>query len=199
MHFGQISPVEIALKINRAKSGSKSDKEAFLEELIVRRELAINFVYFEPDYDSYSCLPQWAKTTLQEHKNDKRPYIYTRKQLENSETHDDAWNAAMTEMRQTGYMHNYMRMYWGKKILEWTNTPRYGYATILHLNNKYFLDGRDPNSYANVAWVFGLHDRPWKERSVFGKVRYMNLKGLQRKFDIDAYINNVQKLSESRE
>lgn len=196
LHFGQLSPVEIALKIYHAKNGSIKDKDAFLEELIVRRELAINFVYFEPEYDSYNCLPDWAKTTLQQHKNDKRAYTYTRKQLESSETHDEAWNAAMTEMRQTGYMHNYMRMYWGKKILEWTNTPRYGYATILYLNNKYFLDGRDPNSYANIAWVFGLHDRPWQERSIFGKVRYMNLKGLRRKFDIDAYIDRVKQLTE---
>jgi deoxyribodipyrimidine photo-lyase len=111
--------------------------------------------------------------------------------MENARTHDAAWNAAMQEMRITGYMHNYMRMYWGKKILEWTNTPAYAYATALYLNNKYFIDGRDPNSYANVAWLFGLHDRPWKERSIFGKVRYMNADGLDRKFDMAAYIQRI--------
>ena len=192
LHFGQISPVEIALKINAAKSGTRDDKQAFLEELIVRRELAANFVYFESDYDSYKCLPGWAKETLEKHKKDSRPYQYTRNQLEKAETHDAAWNAAMTEMRLTGYMHNYMRMYWGKKILEWTNTPAYAYSTALYLNNKYFIDGRDPNSYANVGWLFGLHDRPWKERPVCGKVRYMSEEGLKRKFDIAAYIQRIK-------
>ncbi len=196
LHFGQISPVEVALKIQSAKNGTKKDKEAFLEELIVRRELAINFVYFEKDYDSYSCLPDWAKKTLEDHREDKRPYRYTRKEMENSETHDEPWNAAMQEMRETGYMHNYMRMYWGKKILEWTNTPEYGYSTALYLNNKYFIDGRDPNSYTNIAWLFGLHDRAWTERNVFGKIRYMNEKGLRRKFDISAYIDRVAELVE---
>ncbi len=191
LHFGQISPVEIALKIKAAKSGREEDKEAFLEELIVRRELAVNFVHFEPDYDAYTCLPGWARETLAAHRNDERPHRYTRAQMENAETHDAAWNAAMREMRVTGYMHNYMRMYWGKKILEWTNTPEYAYETTLYLNNKYFIDGRDPVSYASVAWLFGLHDRPWKERPVFGKVRYMNEKGLRRKFDMDAYIRRI--------
>ncbi|NNK94720.1 MAG: deoxyribodipyrimidine photolyase [Desulfobacterales bacterium] len=198
LHFGQISPIEIALKVKSSKSGSSQDKEAFLEELLIRRELAINFVFFEKDYDRYSALPDWAKKTLHEHRNDTRPYRYTRKQMENGETHDEAWNAAMREMRETGYMHNYMRMYWGKKILEWTNTPKYGYATALYLNNKYFIDGRDPSSYSNIAWIFGLHDRPWKEREVFGKVRYMNEKGLRRKFDITAYIDRVDRLVENK-
>ncbi len=191
LHFGQISPVEIARKILDAESGSDTDKEAFLEELIVRRELAVNFVTFEPDYDSFSCLPDWAKETLADHRDDERPHRYTRPQMEEARTHDAAWNAAMREMRLTGYMHNYVRMYWGKKILEWTNTPAYAYATALYLNNKYFIDGRDPNSYANVGWLFGLHDRPWKERPVFGKVRYMNEAGLRRKFDIDAYVRRI--------
>ena len=117
--------------------------------------------------------------------------------MENGETHDEPWNAAMQEMRETGYMHNYMRMYWGKKILEWTNTPNYGYSTALYLNNKYFIDGRDPNSYTNIAWLFGLHDRAWTERDVFGKVRYMNERGLRRKFDISAYIERVAQLAEN--
>lgn len=196
LHFGQISPVEITLKTGRAGSGTADDKEAFLEELIVRRELAVNFVYYCADYDKYRCLPDWALRTLEEHRDDARPATYTRQQLEDAETHDAYWNAAMQEMLKTGYMHNYMRMYWGKKVIEWTNTPEYAYSTILYLNNKYFLDGRDPNSYAGVAWLFGLHDRAWAERDVFGKVRYMSASGLESKFDIDAYVQWVDSISE---
>jgi deoxyribodipyrimidine photo-lyase len=131
-----------------------------------------------------------------DHKSDDRPYRYTAKQLEHAATHDPYWNAAMNEMHATGYMHNYMRMYWGKKILEWCNTPEYAYRTALNFNNRYFLDGRDPSSYANVAWIFGLHDRAWSERPVFGKIRYMSAEGLQRKFDIDAYVDWVDELRE---
>ncbi len=194
LHFGQISPVEIALKVRQASSGTRDDRAAFLEELIVRRELAINFVRYNSDYDSYACLPDWARTTLDEHRDDEREHVYTRPELEAAETHDPYWNAAMREMVHTGFMQNYMRMYWGKKILEWTNTPEYGFRTALHLNNKYFLDGRDPSSFANVAWCFGLHDRGWTEREIFGKVRYMNDRGLERKFDMDAYIEGVEEL-----
>ncbi len=194
LHFGQISPVEIARKVRASESGSSSDRKAYLEELIVRRELAVNFVRFHPDYDSFKCLPDWARKTLSEHEDDERPARYTRAELERAETEDVYWNAAMQEMLKTGYMHNHMRMYWGKKILEWCNTPEYAYSTALHLNSKYFLDGRDPNSYANVAWIFGLHDRPWQERPVFGKVRYMNAGGLERKFDIKAYVSWVNGL-----
>ena len=170
----------------------KKDKEAYLEELIVRRELACNYVFHTPDYDSYRCLPDWARKTLSEHADDERPTRYTRSELEAAQTDDPYWNAAMQEMLKTGYMHNYMRMYWGKKILEWCNTPQYAYRTALYLNNKYFLDGRDVNSYANVGWLFGLHDRAWTERDIFGKVRYMNANGLRSKFDIDAYVDWVE-------
>ncbi|MBS35593.1 MAG: deoxyribodipyrimidine photolyase [Thiotrichales bacterium] len=188
LHFGQISPVEIARKARAARGGDNEDRAAFLEELIVRRELASNFVHFEPDYDRYQALPGWAQKTLAEHRDDARQHVYSRRQLEQAATHDPYWNAAMTEMIRTGYMHNYMRMYWGKKIIEWSNTPAYAYRTALTLNNKYFMDGRDPNSYTGVGWVFGLHDRPWAERRVFGTVRYMNAGGLERKFDIAAYV-----------
>lgn len=195
LHFGQVSPVYIALEIQNA-SVSKENTDSYLEELIVRRELPINFVYYTPDYDSFSCLSRWAKDTLQEHKDDAREYVYTRQQLEDAETHDEYWNAAMREMRHTGYMHNYMRMYWGKKILQWSNTPEYAYQTTLYLNNKYFLDGRDPNSFANVAWVFGVHDRGWTEREVFGKVRYMSAGGLERKSKPRQYVEKVNALVE---
>ena len=194
LHFGQIAPLDLALRVRDAVGGE--DRKSYLEELIVRRELAKNFVWYEPDYDDYKCLPDWAKKTLADHRDDERPASYTRRQLEDAKTEDTYWNAAMDQMRLTGFMHNYMRMYWGKKILEWCNTPEYAYDTLLYLNDKYFIDGRDPNSYSNVAWVFGLHDRPWTERPVFGKVRYMNQKGLDRKFDMPRYVAQVDRLRE---
>jgi deoxyribodipyrimidine photo-lyase len=195
LHFGQMSPIYIALKIREA-GASQENIDFYLEELIVRRELPVNFVYYTEDYDSFSCLPGWARETLEEHKDDEREYVYTRRQLEDAETHDEYWNAAMREMRYTGYMHNYMRMYWGKKILEWTNTPEYAYETTLYLNNKYFLDGRDPNSFANIAWIFGQHDRGWTEREVYGKVRYMSAGGLERKAKPQEYVAKVDAILE---
>jgi deoxyribodipyrimidine photo-lyase len=199
LHFGQISPVEIVRKVNDAVGASEDDRAAFLEELIVRRELAMNYVTFEPDYDSYRSLPDWARETLAAHRNDDRPVRYSRAQLEAAGSDDPVWNAAMCEMRETGYMHGYLRMYWGKKILEWSNTPEYAFRTALYLNNKYFIDGRDPNSYVNVAWLFGLHDRPWQEREIYGKVRSMTASGLRRKFDVDRYIARVDELVAAEE
>ena len=190
LHYGHISPIHVALKIQDANP-PQEDLDSYLEELIIRRELSMNFCHYTPDYDKFSNLPNWAKETLEEHKDDEREYLYTREQLENAETHDEYWNAAMNEMRHTGYMHNYMRMYWGKKILEWSESPEEAYETTLYLNNKYFLDGRDPNSYANVAWVFGQHDRGWQERAVFGKVRYMSAGGLERKAKPKQYVEKV--------
>ena len=198
LHFGQISPVYLTLQLNNAKGISKKNKEAFLEEMIVRRELSINFINYNSDYDSFDCLPYWAKKSLIKHKSDKRTNSYTRKQMENSETHDKYWNSAMNEMKFSGYLHNHMRMYWGKKILEWSNTPEYAYKTALYLNNKYLLDGRDPNSYASVGWIFGLHDQGWKERAIFGKVRYMSSSGLERKFDIGKYVKKIDDLMKNQ-
>jgi len=187
LHFGQISPLYVALEIKKRDPAGR-----FLEQLIVRRELAMNFVWFTPDYDKFSCLPDWAKLTLKNHAKDKREYIYSREQLEQSQTHDPYWNAAMTEMRVTGFMHNSMRMYWGKKVLEWSRSPEEAFEILLAINNKYFLDGRDPNSYAGVAWVFGKHDTSWTERPIFGKTRYMNAAGLKRKCDIEGYVEKVK-------
>jgi len=195
LHFGQISPVELALKIRHAKQGEAADRDAYLEEMIVRRELAVNFVHYTPKYDQYAALPNWAKQTLDAHRRDERPAIYSLEQLERAQTDDPYWNAAMREMTATGYMHNYMRMYWGKKLLEWIGSPEEAFETTLYLNNKYFIDGRDCNSFANVAWIFGLHDRPWQERAVFGKVRYMNARGLKRKCDIEGYVKKVNALA----
>jgi deoxyribodipyrimidine photo-lyase len=151
----------------------------------------MNFVYFNRQYDSYDCLPEWAKKTLQKPREDRRAHIYARDELEHAQTHDPYWNAALQEMILTGFMPNYMRMYWGKKILEWTKIPEDAFQILLYLNNKYFLDGRDPNSFTNVAWCLGLHDRPWKERPIFGMVRYLSVEGLKRKFTIAAYAQRV--------
>ncbi len=184
LHFGQISPVYIAEKIMSLENPSKKD---FLEELIVRRELSMNFVFYNKNYDSFDGIPNWAKKTLKIHEKDKREYIYNLEGFEKAKTHDLYWNAAQKEMVKTGKMHGYMRMYWGKKIIEWTKKPRDAFDIAIYLNNKYELDGRDPNSYTGVAWCFGKHDRAWKERKIFGKIRYMNENGLKRKFDIDSY------------
>ncbi len=185
LHFGQISPLYVALRVKETESPGR---EAFLEELIIRRELAANFVHYNPFYDSIDCLPDWSTKTLREHEGDPREHIYSLEEFEAAETHDPYWNAAQTQMVITGKMHGYMRMYWGKKILEWSPSPREAYETALYLNDRYELDGRDPNGYAGVAWCFGKHDRPWKERPIFGKVRYMNDRGLRRKFDADLYV-----------
>lgn len=199
LHFGHISPVDMALAARNADSGSSDDRGSFIEELVVRRELAMNYVAFEPKFDSYDALPGWARKTLSEHEGDAREHVYSIEQLEACDTHDPHWNDAMREMVHTGFMHNYMRMYWAKKILEWSPTPRQAFDTTLALNNKYFLDGRDPNSYANVAWCYGLHDRAWTERPVFGKIRYMNANGLNRKFDMAAYTEFVNGLVAAEE
>jgi deoxyribodipyrimidine photo-lyase len=189
LHFGQISPVFLALAA--MESGSPG-AESYVEELVVRRELAMNFTYYNESYDTIESLPSWAKTTLDEHCEDRREYTYTLSELEQSRTHDPYWNAAQREMVCRGKMHGYMRMYWGKKILEWSETPSKAYEHAVYLNNKYELDGRDPNGFAGVAWCFGKHDRAWSERPVFGKIRYMNDRGLERKFDIQAYVEKVQ-------
>jgi deoxyribodipyrimidine photo-lyase len=194
LHFGQISPAYIARKIRGSRNGSQADRDSYLDELIVRRELAINFVHFAEDYDRFTSLPAWAQATLRKHARDRRTKVYTRAELERAGTHDAYWNAAMNEMRRTGYMHNHMRMYWGKQILAWSASPEAAFQTVLELNNKYFLDGRDPNSYANIGWVFGLHDRPWPEREIYGTVRSMTIGGLERKADPKSYIRRVARL-----
>jgi deoxyribodipyrimidine photo-lyase len=184
LHFGQISPLYIALK---ALETAEEACESFLEELVVRRELAVNYAFYNKAYDSYSGLPAWAIQTLDQHRLDKREVIYTLADFEGANTHDKYWNAAQKEMLYTGKMHGYMRMYWGKKILEWTETPEEAFKIALYLNNKYELDGRDPNGFTGVSWCFGKHDRPWAERAIFGNIRYMNDNGLKRKFDADKY------------
>jgi len=195
LHFGQISPVEIALAVREAPAEA-ADRDAYAEQLIVRRELSMNFVNTTRLYDRYEGLPDWAQRSLDAHRGDTRPHIYSEADLARADTHDPYWNAAMRELLVTGFMHNHMRMYWGKKVLEWSPAPEAGYTALLRLNNAYFIDGRDASSYANVGWVFGLHDRPWPERPIFGNVRYMNAAGLARKTDIDAYVRRIAALGD---
>lgn len=190
LHFGQISPLTVALAALAAKSPGTHD---FFEQLVIRRELAHNFVLYNPGYDQYdSAVPDWAKKSLDLHRHDTREYVYSADELDCGRTHDPYWNAMQTEMRLTGYLHGYLRMYWGKKILEWSETPEDAFHTALCLNNRYELDGRDPNGYTGVAWCFGRHDRPWKERPIFGMIRYMNDAGLKRKFRIEAYRERIE-------
>ena len=189
LHFGQISPLYIYEQLVNV-----NNKEKYLEELIIRRELAFNFVYYNPNYDSFECLPNWAVMSLNKHLDDEREYFYDLETFENYKTHDIYWNTAQKEMVITGKMHGYMRMYWGKKIIEWTKSPTEAYKIMIYLNNKYNIDGRDPNSYAGIAWCFGKHDRPWKERQIFGMIRYMNYEGLDRKFNMNEYVNRINKM-----
>ncbi|MFH1873844.1 MAG: deoxyribodipyrimidine photo-lyase [Pseudomonadota bacterium] len=188
LHFGQISSLTIAHQV-KASGAPAAAKQAFLEELIVRRELADNFCFYNPKYDSFRGLPHWAQKTLNEHRKDKRQYIYSLQQLEQAETHDLAWNAAQRQMVETGKMHGYMRMYWAKKILEWSATPETAIKNAIYLNDKYELDGRDPNGYAGIMWsIGGLHDRAWNKNPIFGKIRYMSFNGLKAKFKLADYI-----------
>jgi len=192
LKYGFISPVTIYNKLKSVKSENKDD---FLEELIVRRELAYNFVYFNPRYDDFKYLTyDWAYNTMRVHLRDKREYLYTKDDYINFKTHDEYFNAAMREMVYLGRMHSYMRMYWCKKIIEWSKTYEEAYQTAIELNNYYFLDGLTPNGYCGVAWCFGKHDRAWTERPIFGKLRYMNDKGLERKFNIDEYVKKMKEL-----
>jgi deoxyribodipyrimidine photo-lyase len=191
LHFGHISSLEIALAVQDYAHEHKLLPDEFLEELIVRRELAFNFARFTQHPDSLETLPDWARKTLRKHTSDKRDPIYSRDQVERAETHDPLWNAAQNELLATGKIHGYYRMYWGKKIIEWSPTPEEALSSAIYLNDRYALDGRDPNSYTNILWCFGLHDRPWVERPIFGQVRYMSLDGMRRKTDVDAYIRAV--------
>ncbi|MGV8906272.1 MAG: deoxyribodipyrimidine photo-lyase [Acetobacterium sp.] len=197
LHFGQISSLEIYLILQKLDNIPIDSYLGFLEQLIVRRELAFNYIYYRDGYDVFTTMTNpWAYHTMGLHDNDNRPTLYDLETLENYVTHDIYWNSAMKEMVITGYMHNYMRMYWCKKIIEWTPNYKKAYETAIYLNNKYFIDGRDVNSYTGVAWCFGLHDRGWREREVFGTLRYMNAQGLKRKFDMQKYIDRINKLSE---
>lgn len=188
LHFGQISAQKIVLDIMKKCAPSESRK-AFIEQIVIRRELSDNYCFYNHDYDTFDGFPDWAKRSHDLHRNDPRDYLYSTDTFENASTHDRLWNAAQKEMITTGKMHNYMRMYWAKKILEWSASPEEAMRTAVYLNDKYSLDGRDPNGYTGCAWsIGGVHDRAWFERGVFGKIRYMNENGCRRKFDVEKYI-----------
>ncbi len=195
LHFGYLSPLEIALAVQKADAPPESI-DAYLEELIVRRELSYNLTLFNDKYDSLDALPAWVQKTMREHANDERQIVYTLEQLEKGETHDELWNAAQREMVVTGEMHNYVRMLWGKNVIAWSPSYEVAFETLVHLNNKYCLDGRNPNSYTGILWCFGKHDRAWFERPVFGTIRYMTSGSTGKKFDLKKYIEWTKSLSE---
>jgi len=192
LHFGHLSAQRVALEVIKNVPDVPM-RASFLEELIVRRELSDNFCLYNLHYDSFEGFPEWAKTTLNAHRKDKRAYRYSMEEFEKGRTHDDLWNAAQLEMAIKGKMHGYMRMYWAKKILEWSESPEGAMETAIYLNNRYELDGRDPNGYAGIAWsIGGVHDRAWGERNVFGKIRYMSYNGCKSKFNVGRYIQYVK-------
>ncbi|MFW9829092.1 MAG: deoxyribodipyrimidine photo-lyase [Candidatus Thorarchaeota archaeon] len=195
LHFGQISAQRIVLETMKAiKIGNL--KGSIYDEIIVRRELSDNFCYYEPDYDNFNGFHPWAKNSLNNHRNDRREYIYSLDEFVNAKTHDNLWNAAQLQMVKCGKMHGYLRMYWCKKILEWTKTPEDALKIAIFLNDKYELDGRDPNGYTGIAWsIGGVHDRAWNERRVYGKIRYMSYKGMKKKFNIEEFIDKIGKLN----
>ena len=196
LHFGFLSSLEIALAVKDANAPKKS-KDAFLEELIVRRELAYNFTDFNKNYDSLKALPDWVQQTMREHVGDERPEIFSLEELENCATYDELWNATQREMNITGEVHNYVRMLWGKLVIQWSKNYEEAFAVLEHLNNKYCLDGRNPNSYAGILWCFGKHDRPWMEREIFGKMRFMTCGSTGKKFDSKKYIEWTRTLEEN--
>jgi len=188
LHFGQISAREVALAVEKSEA-LKEDKEAFLEQLIVRKELSDNYCYYNPHYDSAEGFPHWAQISLRKHEQDPREYLYAYEQLDRSETHDPLWNAAQNQLVLRGKLHGYLRMYWAKKILEWTPSARIALEYAVRLNDRYNLDGRDPNGYVGCSWAIGgVHDRPWFERPIFGQIRYMSYSGAARKFDVEAFV-----------
>lgn len=198
LHFGFLSPLEIALAVRDADAPQESI-DAYLEELIVRRELSYNMTRFNDKYDSLAALPDWVHKTMRKHADDERQFNYSLEQLERGETHDELWNAARREMVATGEMHNYVRMLWGKNVIAWSPTYEVAFETLVHLNNKYCLDGRNPNSYAGILWCFGKHDRPWMEREVFGQIRYMTSGSTGKKFDSKKYIQWTKMLVAGRQ
>jgi len=194
LHFGHLGPHTVALAVQNSGAPARA-KAAFLEQVIVRRELSVNFIHFNPAYDSFECLEPWAQRSLNEHARDPRSVVYSEPELEQGATHDPLWNAAQKQMVVTGWMHNYLRMYWAKKILEWSPSVSEAYRRAVQLNDRYELDGRDPNCYAGIAWaIVGKHDRAWSDRPVYGKIRYMSLASTGRKFDSRRYIEQIADL-----
>ncbi|KAM9615391.1 deoxyribodipyrimidine photo-lyase-like isoform 3-T4 [Morphnus guianensis] len=187
-HFGQVSTQRAILEVQKHRGKYKESVDAFVEEAVVRRELAENFCYYNENYDSMQGAYDWAQTTLKLHAKDKRPFLYKLQELEQGTTHDPLWNAAQLQMVREGKMHGFLRMYWAKKILEWTRSPEEALQFAIYLNDRYELDGRDPNGYVGCLWsICGIHDQGWAERAIFGKIRYMNYAGCKRKFDVGQF------------
>lgn len=193
LHFGFLSIQEIVAAVENSKA-SKDGKDAYLEQVIVRRELSFNLTRHNPNYDSLKSLPPWALQTMREHANDPHPELLSEEQIEAAETYDELWNAAQRELVNTGHLHNYVRMLWGKRVIEWQRTYEMAFELLVHLNNKYALDGRDPNSYAGILWCFGKHDRPWFDREIFGTIRYMTSRSMGKKFNARRYIDQNRKI-----
>ena len=190
LHFGFLSIQEIVAAVEHAKA-PKAAKDAFLEEAIVRRELSFNLTRHNPHYDSLKSLPVWALQTMRDHADDPRPELLDAERIEAGDTYDELWNASQRELLTTGHMHNYVRMLWGKRVIEWQRSYEMAFELLVHLNNKYALDGRDPNSYAGILWCFGKHDRPWFEREIFGTIRYMTSRSMAKKFNARRYMGSV--------
>ena len=206
LHFGHISPHQVFAGIAKQESwspdrivsklagqrgwmGMSDSAEGFLDQLITWRELGYNYTSQRDDYEEFDSLPEWVQKTLGEHELDARPQVYTLEQFAQSETHDEVWNAAQRQLRETGLMHNYLRMLWGKKVLEWTRSPREAMAILIELNNRYALDGRNPNSYSGISWVLGRYDRPWApRREIYGVIRYMSSANTVRKLRLKEYL-----------
>ncbi|MCG8699018.1 MAG: deoxyribodipyrimidine photo-lyase [Bacteroidales bacterium] len=196
LNYGHISSQRIAMELLK-NYPDDANRRAFLEQLITRKELSDNFCYYNSNYDSFEGLQPWAKKTLNEHRNDEREFEYSLEEFEQGHTHDDLWNAAQIQLNETGQMHGYLRMFWAKKILEWSPNPETAIYIAVYLNDKYALDGRDPNGYAGIMWsIGGVHDRAWKERPVIGKIRILNTIGCKRKFDVYRYIQSVHQKNE---
>lgn len=208
LHFGKISEYEIVKAVfdhqpdgwsleDLTPNGGKNSGffngdeniESFLDEVITWREVGFHFAHHVDNYDEFESLPNWAKQTMEEHTDDKREYVYSLEEFENSKTHDELWNAAQTQLREEGIIHNYLRMLWGKKVIEWTPDHRTALEYLIELNNKYAIDGRDPNSYSGIFWCFGRFDRAWQEREIFGKLRYMTSNSTRKKVKLDEYLS----------
>ncbi|XP_053206509.1 deoxyribodipyrimidine photo-lyase-like [Panonychus citri] len=195
-HFGQIAPQRAVLVVQQYKKKYKEAVESWVEEAVIRRELADNFCFYNPNHDSIKGAPEWAQKTLNDHRKDKRPYVYSKKEFEEALTHDPLWNACQKQLTRDAKLHGYMRMYWAKKILEWSESPEKALEIAIYLNDKFELDGRDPNGFVGCLWsVGGIHDQGWAERPIFGKIRYMNYEGCKRKFDINSYMAKYKTIS----
>ncbi|WP_448874305.1 deoxyribodipyrimidine photo-lyase [Desulfobulbus propionicus] len=188
LHFGMIAAQSVVLELTH--QGLRGDNvDSFIEELVVRRELSDNFCLYTADYDRIDGFPDWALRTLEQHRNDPRPYLYDQEGFDRAQTHDPLWNAAQRQLVDSGTIHGYMRMYWAKKILEWSPDAAEALRIAIFLNDRYALDGRETNGYTGIAWsIGGVHDRGWSERPIFGTIRYMNESGARRKFDVHRYI-----------